>query len=80
MCFTLTGILDAFACPDNVFFIKPSQWIWTLVAWQLFQILVLFSQDRFGSGFFLPKSVSHLAIAPFVVIDRIQPVIYDSFK
>ncbi|ORY35895.1 hypothetical protein BCR39DRAFT_512893 [Naematelia encephala] len=48
--------LYAFACPDNVFFIKTTPWVWGLVAWQWFQIMVMIAQERFGPAFFLPKS------------------------
>lgn len=42
---------DAFACPDNVFFFEPLDWIWGLVVWQGMQILLLFAQERFGPAF-----------------------------
>ncbi|WWD20527.1 hypothetical protein CI109_105003 [Kwoniella shandongensis] len=48
----------AFACPDNVFFVKTRSWAWGIVWWQLFQISVLYAQERLGPAFFLPKSLA----------------------
>ncbi|RXK41711.1 hypothetical protein M231_00946 [Tremella mesenterica] len=48
--------LYIFACPDNVLFVEPSKGIWATVLWQVFQIAVLFGQERFGPAFFLPRS------------------------
>ncbi|KAK4685270.1 transmembrane E3 ubiquitin-protein ligase, partial [Tremellales sp. Uapishka_1] len=47
--------LYAFGCPDNVFFIENSQWVWTIVVWLVIQVGLLFAQERFGGAFFLPK-------------------------
>lgn len=43
--------LDAFACPDNVFFVNKQDWVWGLVGWHWAQILMLFAQERFGPSF-----------------------------
>lgn len=43
--------VDIFGCPDNIFFVKTNQWVWTLVGWQILQVGVLSAQDRFGPAF-----------------------------
>ncbi|KAL7422798.1 hypothetical protein Q5752_002094 [Cryptotrichosporon argae] len=50
--------LYAFACPENVLFVKPSAWVWALATWQVVQISVLYAQERFGPAFFLPRSLA----------------------
>ena len=47
----LTSAVDTFGCPDNVFFVKRSDWVWLLVGWQWLQIMMLFAQERFGPAF-----------------------------
>ncbi|KZP00609.1 hypothetical protein CALVIDRAFT_493843 [Calocera viscosa TUFC12733] len=52
----LSFVLYIFACPKNVLFAEPTEWVWTVVAWVAFQVIVLFGQEVFGPAFFLPKS------------------------
>lgn len=43
--------------PDNLLFSDTSPWVWALVAYQLFQVLILYLQDKLGPRFFLPRGV-----------------------
>ncbi|KZT53510.1 hypothetical protein CALCODRAFT_486273 [Calocera cornea HHB12733] len=52
----LSFVLYIFACPQNVLFAEPTEWVWIVVAWVTFQVIVLFGQEVFGPAFFLPKS------------------------
>lgn len=47
--------LYIWACPVNLLFNDTSPWVYLLVGYQIFQISILFLQDRFGARFFLPK-------------------------
>lgn len=49
--------LYVWTCPQNLLFTETSPWVFGLVAWQAFQIIVLFLQDWFGPRFFLPRGV-----------------------
>jgi hypothetical protein len=42
---------DIFACPDNIFFVNTSPWVWVLPIWLGFQIGMLLAQERFGPAF-----------------------------
>lgn len=44
-------MLDIFACPDNIFFVNTSRWVWVLPIWLGFQIGMLLAQERFGPAF-----------------------------
>ncbi|EJU04890.1 hypothetical protein DACRYDRAFT_114212 [Dacryopinax primogenitus] len=52
----LSFVLYIFACPRNVLFAEPTEWVWIVVAWVTFQVVVLFGQEFFGPAFFLPRS------------------------
>jgi hypothetical protein len=50
---------DIFACPDNIFFVNTSPWVWVLPIWLGFQIGMLLAQERFGPAFLYV--LSHLS-------------------
>jgi hypothetical protein len=45
--------LYIWACPVNLLFAENSPWVFALVAWQVFQVIILFLQDTLGPRFFL---------------------------
>jgi hypothetical protein len=54
-----TLMADIFACPDNIFFVNTSPWVWVLPIWLGFQIGMLLAQERFGPAFlYVPSHLS----------------------
>ncbi|RKP25117.1 hypothetical protein SYNPS1DRAFT_29140 [Syncephalis pseudoplumigaleata] len=47
--------LYMFACPENLIYHRSTPWIWTLVAYDALQVIVLCIQDRFGPRFLVPQ-------------------------
>jgi len=52
--------LYALACPDNVLFTEPNNWVWVLGIWVWIQVLVLLGQEYIGAAFFFPKGWEHV--------------------
>ena len=65
---------DIFACPDNIFFVNLSNWVWVLPIWLAAQIGTLLAQERFGPAFlYVPSLRLSLTLLTISLPARVRP-------
>ena len=66
---------DIFACPDNIFFVNLSNWVWVLPIWLAAQIGMLLAQERFGPAFlYVPSFPLSLTLLTISLPARVHPL------